>query len=382
MAKYLWLSHSSGGNLPPSLGVARELRDRGHNVTFLLKPEMTYRIEAEGLRAIPLNSAYSQVDAYPHLGPFTRIGCSLTSPDVTKEIEQMVVAETPDALMIDAMFPAALAVGPSFGLPTAVFCHTFIWRQLADWQGVFDKLAGLRDGAGFDPLPEMQSLWKAQDRMIVTSAEAFDDVAPLGWDHVRYVGPVLTNEAGAAPIDPPWGEDDPTPLVLISFTTTEMAGRDKVQTALDALADLPVHVVATTCDAINPAGMNAPENAHVVTYADHDQILARADLCVTHGGHGTMMRSLKHGVPMVMIPGFPHDQVPNSQMVQDMGAGIALPGDAQATAIRDAAKAVLANPSYRGAAATRAEILAGLDGATAGADEMETLAQAAKASAA
>lgn len=382
MTKYLWISHSSGGNLPPSLGVARELLDRGHEVTFLLKPEMTNRIEAEGLRAIPLNSAYNQVDAYPQLGPFTRIGCSLTSPDVAKEIEQVVAAEAPDALMIDAMFPAALAIGPNFGLPTAVFCHTFVWRQLADWQGVFDKLAGLRDGAGFDPLPDMQSLWKAQDRMIVTSAEAFDEGAQQGWHHVRYVGPVLTNEASATPIDLPWTEDDPTPLLLISYTTTELAGGEKIQIALDALADLPVHVVATTSAAVDPASLNAPANAHVVTYADHDQILARAALCVTHGGHGTMMRALKHGVPMVMIPGFPHDQVPNSQLVQDMGVGVALPGDAQAAAIHDATKSILADPSYRNAADARAKILAGLDGAVSGANEMVALARTKKVNAA
>jgi UDP:flavonoid glycosyltransferase YjiC (YdhE family) len=373
MTRYLWLCHSSGGNLPPSLGVARELRDRGHDVSFLLKPEMTHRIEAEGLRALPLSAAYAQIAAYPDAGPITRMACSLTAPDVAREVADVVAAEAPDALLIDAMFPAALAFGAAHPLPTIVFCHTFLWRQMAEWQGIFDTLAGLRAGAGFDPLPDMQSLWKAQDRMIVTSVAAFDDAPLPGWDHVRHVGPSLTNEAKATPIDLPWAEDDPTPLVLLSFTTTELAGAEKLQTALDALAGLPVHVVATTSAGIDPAALIAPANAHVVAYADHDQILRRAAMTVTHGGHGTLMRVLRHGVPMVVIPGLPHDQAPNGQLVQRMGAGIALPGDAGAVAIRKAAETILGAPSYRLAAQDCAARMAGQDGAKGAADAVEAV---------
>lgn len=374
MTKYLWLCHSGGGNLPPSLGVARELRDRGHEVAFLLKPESVGRVEAEGLRAIPLEDAYTRLDAYPPMGPITPTACMLTSPDVTAEIERVVAAEVPDALMIDAMFPAALSVSAGFGLPTTVFCHTFLWHQIDAWQGIFDKLSAMRAKAGFEPLPDMRTLWMAQDRMIVTSVAALDDAPLPGWDHVRHVGPVLDNEARATDAELPWPEDDQTPIVLLSFTTTELAGADKFQTALDALADLPVHVMATTGGAFELNEITAPANAHVVSYADHEPVLKRAALTVTHGGHGTMMRALKHGVPMVVIPGFPHDQVPNAAAIRKWGAGIALPGDADAAAIRAAAQEILADPAYRAEARAGAETVAALDGARAAADEIEAVA--------
>lgn len=54
MTKYLWLSHSSGGNLPPSLGVAATLRKRGHEVVFATKPDTIARVEREG--SVPLGS--------------------------------------------------------------------------------------------------------------------------------------------------------------------------------------------------------------------------------------------------------------------------------------------------------------------------------------
>ena len=355
MTKYLWLSHSSGGNLPPSLGVAGALRSRGHEVVFATTPDTIARIEGEGFRAIGFNNAYTQVDKYPDIGPITRIACSLTSPDVADEIKEVVAAEQPDAIMVDAMFPAALDVAPSFGVPTTVFCHTFLWRQMDAWQGIMSKLADLRKAAGFAPLPDMQSLWKAQTRMIVTSVAALDDTPLPGWDHVTHVGPVLDNETPAQPIDLPWAADDATPLVLVSYTTTEFQDPTKVQTALDGLADLNAHVVVTTSKAIDPADLTIPSNAHVVQYADHNAILAHADLCVTHGGHGTMMRALKHGVPMVVIPGFPHDQAPNAVLVEELGAGLALPGDAGAAALQQAADQILNDQSFK----KRAQELAG-----------------------
>ncbi|MEL6574175.1 MAG: glycosyltransferase [Pseudomonadota bacterium] len=374
MTKYLWLSHSSGGNLPPSLGVAGALRKRGHEVVFATKPDTTARIEDEGFRAIGFKNAYTQVDKYPDMGPLTRIACSLTSPDVAEEIKEVVAAEQPDAIMVDAMFPAALDVAPSFGVPTSVFCHTFLWRQLDAWQGIMGKLGDLRKAAGFEPLPDMETLWKAQTRMIVTSVEALDDAPMAGWDHVTHVGPVLDNETPAQPIDLPWAADDATPLVLVSYTTTELQDSAKVQTALDGLANLNAHVFVTTSKAIDPADLTIPANAHVVQYADHNAILARADLCVTHGGHGTMMRALKHGVPMVVIPGFPHDQAPNAALVEKLGAGIALPGDADAAKLGEAAGRILGDPSFSSSAAKQAREAKEVDSASSAADILERFA--------
>jgi len=374
MTKYLWLSHSSGGNLPPSLGVAGALRKRGHEVVFATKPDAIARIEGEGFRGIGFKNAYTQVDKYPDMGPITPTACALTSPDVAEDIKEIVAAEKPDAIMVDAMFPAALDIAPSFGVPTSVFCHTFIWRQLDAWQGIMMKLGQLRAAAGFEPLPDMEKLWKAQNRMIVTSVEALDDAALPGWDHVTHVGPVLDNEAPAQPIDLPWATDDAKPIVLVSYTTTELQDPAKVQTALDGLADLDAHVVVTTSMAIDPADLTIPANAHVVRYADHNAILAHADLCVTHGGHGTMMRALKHGVPMVVIPGFPHDQAPNAALVEKLGAGLALPSDADAAALKKAANRIISEPAFKRSAEVLAIDVNTPDGASAAADILEAMA--------
>ena len=177
----------------------------------------------------------------------------------------------------------------------------------------------------------------------------------------------------------PWAADDPTPLVLVSFSTGfEQRNVDKVQRALDALADLPVHVVATTGGIVSPNELASSENAVVLNYAAHDPIIRRAALVVTHGGHGTAMRSLRHGVPMVVIPGLAGDQPYVAATIQELGAGLALPGDASSEAMRVAAQEVLAKQSYRDNAKQRSAMLAGVNGAANAADEVENLLGAAK----
>lgn len=374
MARILWLNWSGGGNLPPSLGIARALAERGHEVAFAGRPEMVSRVDAAGFRSIELTRAYEQVERYPQGTFLTRMSCYLTSPATGEQVRDVVAAEAPDLVLIDCMFPAALAEARTLGLPSAVVCHTFVFRQLEMWRGMFARLDGMRQQAGFDALPPLDELWRVRERLITTSLAAFDHAAAPGWELVRHVGPVLEDEKVAVPTALPWPHDDPTPIVLMSFSTGfEQRSVEKLQRGLAALAELPVHVVATTGGIVDASELVAPPNAFVVNYAAHDPIMERAALIVTHGGHGTAMRALRHGVPMVVIPGLAGDQPFVATAVDEWGAGRTLPGDAGVEAIQAAAREVLTNPAFRHNAQQRAAALAGVDGAAAAATEIEAL---------
>jgi UDP:flavonoid glycosyltransferase YjiC (YdhE family) len=373
MAKCLWLNWSGGGNLPPSLGIARVLAEHGHEVVFAGRPDMVPRVVAAGFRAIELTDAYAQVDRYPK-SPLTNPACYLTSPAVAEQARVVVVAEAPDLILIDGMFPAALVQAASFSRPTVAVCHTFCFRLLDRWRAQVQTLCDMREKAGFGNLPGLDDLWQGCDRLIVTSLGEFDSAAPAGWDFVRHVGPVLEDEKVAVPAVLPWAAGDATPLALMSFSTSfEQRSVQKLERGLAALADLPLHVVATTGGVVVASELTVPANAVALNYAAHDPILARAALTVTHGGHGTAMRALRHGIPMIVMPGLAHDQAPIAAIMEEWGTGIALPGDADVGAIRAAAAKILATPSYRQHAQARAKALAGVDGAANAAREIEAL---------
>ncbi|HWE75004.1 MAG TPA: nucleotide disphospho-sugar-binding domain-containing protein [Stellaceae bacterium] len=388
MAKFLWLNWSGGGNLPPSLGIARVLTEHGHSVVFAGRPEMVPRVQAAGFRAVELTQAYAQVDRYPANSPMQRAACYLTSPAVAQQVRDVVKAEAPDMLIFDGMFPAALAQARDFGKPTAAVSHTFVFRMIERWRGTINALIGMRQQSGFGPLPDLDALWHGCDRVLVTTLAEFDAAAPTGWDGLRHVGPVLEDEKVAVPTALPWGNDT-APLALMSFSTGfEQRSLDKLQRGLDAIADLPLYLVATTGGIVDPAELKAPCNAFVVNYAAHDPIIARAALVITHGGHGTAMRSLRHGVPMIVMPGLAHDQAVIANLMEEWGCGIAMPGDVpfgsavntvtlsreeSVEALRDAVHKILATPSYRENAKKRAAMLAGIDGAANAAREIEVL---------
>jgi len=353
------------------------LTERGHTIAFAGRPEMVPRVKTAGLRAIEITQSYAQVDLYPQGHFMTRAACYLTSPAVEAQVQAIVAAEEPDIVLIDAMFPAALAQAPQFGRPSAVFVHTFVFRQLDMWRRFFGIFDGMRQQAGFTGLPTLDDLWRPRARIISTSLGEFDAPPTSGWDMVRHAGPVLEDERFAIPTTLPWADSDPTPLVMVSFSTGfEQRNVDKLQRSLDALADLPVHVVVTTGGVVAPNELAAPKNAVVLDYAAHDPIMQRAALVVTHGGHGTAMRALRHGVPMVVIPGPAGDQPFVAAAVQEWGAGWALPADASVEAIRAGAQEVLSTPSYRDNARQRSTALVGIDGAANAASEVEALLKA------
>jgi MGT family glycosyltransferase len=376
MANMLWLNWSGGGNLPPSLGIARVLTERGHSVLFAGRPEMVERVERAGFRAIELTRAYEQAAAYPNKW-IPRAASFLTSPAVAEQVRALLPSENPDLVIIDRMFPVALLEAARFGRPTVAVCHTCVWRGLEACRNIFAMFASLRAEAGFDPIPaDLESLWMAQDKMIVTTLKALDDApGELGQAHkLRHVGPALERERHGARVPLPWRDDDATPLVLVGFSTMpEQGSVQKFQSAIDALATLPVHGVVTVGDSVDPNDLMPSQNVIVFATADHDDLMRRATLVMTHGGHGTFMRALSYGLPMVVVPGLAADQPINAAAGQAWGVACALPSDATTELMRAALREVLASPSYREAARVISAQLAGVDGATNAANEVEML---------
>jgi UDP:flavonoid glycosyltransferase YjiC (YdhE family) len=373
MARILWACWDGGGNLIPSIGIARVLEQRGHEVHFFGRPEMVGRVDAAGLAATELVDARTDLDQYS-FHPLATVFGYTSSPAVGEELATLVAERDPDVVVIDAMFSAALNVAPRFARPTAVMLHTFFDRLLDGWRANFAMQSESRKRAGFDGLADLDTLWGERELLHVNALQAFDGDPATAWRHVVHGAPVLTAERRAVPVELPWHGNDPTPLVLLSFSTVpEQRSPDMLQRALDALAPLPVYVVATTGGIVDPEDLAAPANAHLVAFADHDALMKRASFVVGHGGHGTTMRALRHGLPMVGIPAKGADQAPITQLIEEWKVGRGLPGDADVEHIRSAAEEVLSNPNFREEAGRRSFAFAGLEGAQIAATSVEAL---------
>ncbi len=223
MAKFFWACFDGGGNVPPSMGIGRALVAGGHEVVFAGRPEMVGRYRLAGFRAIGITQAYADADAYAW-HPRGRLFSYLTSPVVAGNLLSIAAAERPDVVVIDAMFGTALAAADRFGVPVAGMLHTFLHRTLDGWQVLMQGQSEARQRCGYGPLPPLDELWGSRDLFHVNALEQFDCAPRVRWGNVRYGGPVLETDSRAVPVSLPWADDDPVPLVLVSFSTSVAQG--------------------------------------------------------------------------------------------------------------------------------------------------------------
>jgi UDP:flavonoid glycosyltransferase YjiC (YdhE family) len=176
---------------------------------------------------------------------------------------------------------------------------------------------------------------------------------------------------------PPSGE----PLVYVSFGSVTAGAHlpfypALYRAAIEALAPLsrpeaspplrsPARFLLTVGEARDHGELGPlPDNVQVERWAPQDEVLARAAAVVTHGGHGSTLGALAHGVPQVVLPLFSVDQWFNAAALARAGAGVALgaaerhtrraidlPSEATLAALRAAVEHVLADPGPRRAAA-------------------------------
>ena len=97
------------------------------------------------------------------------------------------------------------------------------------------------------------------------------------------------------------------------------------RSAIDALAPLPVRVLLTIGDRRDHDELGPlPPNVHVEEWVAQEAVAPHAAAIVGHGGHGTTLGALAHGVPLVVVPLFSVDQWANAAAVARTGAGVAL----------------------------------------------------------
>lgn len=215
-----------------------------------------------------------------------------------------------------------------------------------------NKAAALHNQA---PLHDLFELFDRCRRVLVMTSPSFDFVGPQLPSNVCYVGPGLDDPPWAEAVE--WTRPDPKPLVLVAMSSVYQGQAGVLRRAAQGLGQLPVSAVLTTGTAIAPAEIAAPPNVQVLSAAPHRRILAEASLVITHASHGTVMKTLAAGVPMVCMP-MGRDQKDNTVRVLRLGAGVRLSPRSSPGRIAEAVSEVLHNPSYSGAARQVAAVLA------------------------
>ena len=381
----LLVTIEGGGNIPPVLGLAHRLAQRGHRVRVLTEPCLKEAVEAYGLEFVPFQQHFTRKNRTEDIfedwkaTPFSNPAFDIifgSAAIVAEETHTHLQKETTDILLADTMMPGSLLAAEALGVPRAVLFHMPEYMPgsnrppggmgLLPGKGVLgqmrDRLLGsvfhrvmnkylpklnaVREMYGLSRLQNTADMLHQADLRIIQTSQHFDfPLEPLP-ANVRYVGPVLDDPDWVDAWESPWSPDDPRPLVVVSLSSTFQNQKNVIERCIQALGTMDVRGLVTLGPAMAEEEFTQPDNVVVVTNVPHSVIFPWASVVVTHAGHGTVMRSLANGVPLVCLP-MGRDQGDNAAKVAYHGAGIRLNAKAKAETIRKAVERVLRESSYR-----------------------------------
>lgn len=158
----------------------------------------------------------------------------------------------------------------------------------------------------------------------------------------------------SAPVFPDAGRSDGGTVYVTLGTIFNTESGDllaRLSSASAAAAGVRSVIVATG-EHLDPAGLGAqPEEVTAYQFVAQHEVLSTCSAVVCHGGSGTVLDAISHGLPLVLLP-LGADQPLNAQRCSALGCAVVLSADAVGMEqITRAVDEVLTQPSYREASA-------------------------------
>lgn len=359
MATILAYTSPALGHMLPISALCIELSRRGHTIhlrTLSSAVDMATRLGFDTAAIDPRIESISLGD-----GDTTdprralQIGVAAFGRRAAHEVTDLAAAidgVKPDALLVDVNCWGARSAAEAGELPWACFSpYTPPMRSrgvppfglgLKPMQGTLGRardsvieavvtrsiekvmlpsINSIRADVGRPPVTTTDEYLRRAPLMFVASGKPFQYEQTDWGDAVHMIGPCALDPASRAA--PDWAESIDQPLILVATSSEPQADTDLVATALVALADEPVHVVATVPTG-PPKDMSTPSNATVCGLVPHEAVLDRAVCAITHGGMGVTQKALQHGVPVCAVP-FGRDQFEVARRVEVARCGTRLP---------------------------------------------------------
>ncbi len=389
--RFLVAAFGDPGHVFPAIALGRALRGRGHEVVIETWEERREAVEGAGLgfaaaeeyRMFPppdpdsadgehaAEAARALLPLLEEMRPHAVVSDILTlAPALAAE-----KAGVPLATLVPHIYPVVEPGLPFFAIglrPARTPVGRAVWRT-----GQRALNIGLEHGR--------RDLNRQRDRLGLVPVERFHggispDLALVGtfpqleyprrWPAgVEITGP-MTFELPHPEIELPPGGD---PLVLVAPSTAHDSGNHLVRTALAALADEPVRVVATTNRVKPQSPIDVPANAILVDWLSYSQLMPAASLVISHGGHGTVARALGAGTPVLICP-IIGDMSETAMRVAWAECGLSLPWRlCRPGPLRWAARRLLDDRSFAQRAGELAAWAGENDGAERGAELVEQL---------
>ena len=362
-------SSRGGGDWHPTFALASGLRLRGHDVAIICDYSVSDLIGPTPLRVVlvPAQPANRNREG-------ERDGAEKGEPDpllhwansAMPVLEKVFSCWKPNLILSPLMgMRLAIALSNRNQVPWCLVNPSFYFGENPrhTWEDDFHPRARDRFRTLFGPLSRRANI------VLHSTLPEFDIAPELPPNHFM-VGPIL------------W--DGPLRLssvkrasntILLSVSTAPQDDELRfIRAALQGLATQNLEVTLTFPSASRPL-IDAEHvgRATLLSFVPHSHILPRINVHISHGGHGTVMRDLAHGVPMVLVP-WDRDQPGVSARAVRLGVGLAVQRDScSAKAISECVANVLGDNRFHKRAESFSQLMQSRDSVRTAAAIIEDL---------
>ncbi len=384
MARFLFVVPPLTGHVNPTVSVAAQLVQRGHEVAWVGHPGKVRPLLPDGATLFELDdrvpaALVEEMTTKAHsvrgLSGLKFLWEDFLLPlarAMVPGVEAAVEALQPDVLIVDQQALAGGIVARRRDLPWATSTTTSagvtdplkglpkVHAWLLENQAALQREFGLEPVAQPDCSPECVVVFS-------TSALIGDIDFPA---HYHLVGPSVRARGDRDGFE--WDKlDAAVPKVLVSLGTVNAdRGARFYRAVVEAFTGAELQIILAAPPEL--VG-EVPDNILVQGWVPQVALLPEVDAVVSHAGHNTVCEALLHGVPLVVAP-IKDDQPVVAQQVADAGAGVRIRfGRVTAKGLRAAVREVLEDGRYRAAAEEIGRSFAEAGGAAAAAVVLEEL---------
>jgi UDP:flavonoid glycosyltransferase YjiC (YdhE family) len=377
--RILFTTRGSAGHVGPLAPFARAAAAAGHEILVAAQLRHRHNVGRLGLPFAPLGDppdsesgplmarlptvGFDEANALMLGEMFARIDTEAALP----AMRRLVADWRPDLIVRESWEYASTLVAELHGIPIVRVALGLLETEELAIRLAAPALDRLRAGLRLPRDPDGDRMRETQYLTVMPRALE-DPAVPCPPATYRF-----RHETAGAPPLPDWWPGNDDPLVYLTFGSVTAAEHlpffpSLYRRAIDALAPLGVRVLVTVgeprdLDELGPL----PANVHAEHWVQQDSVLEHAAVVVGHGGHGTTVGALQHGVPLALLPLFSVDQWMNAAAVARAGVGVAIgerptgsrlfdaPGDAEMATMADAVREMLGTSPQRRAAGALAE---------------------------
>ena len=385
MGKIVFFCIPAHGHTNPTLGVVRELIERGHEVWYYSYNMLKEKIEATGAKFVSCDEYDTELKLEPK--DTARVGKDLAfstkllvdttlalDDKVCKDMEQL----QPDCIVADSMAVWGKAVALKLGIPFVSSTTTFAFNQhsakimkqsIGELFGMIFSMPKIQkdikrlQDKGY-PVKNILDIIRNDDKTdtIVYTSPEFQPCADTFSDKYAFVGPSVRTVTEQI-------EKTKEKLIYISMGTVNNDMLQLYKNCIAAFKETEYQVIMSVGNLVDIESFEElPENISVYTQVDQIAVLSQADVFLSHCGMNSVNESLYYEVPLVMYPQT-SEQGGVANRVLQLGAGIQLKKTTP-SAILEAIEEVMDNFSYQENAVKIADGFRKCTGAKAAADKI------------